>query len=84
MNLLEIPLAAAEAQPFLKWVGGKSQLLAQFDRFFPREIERYVEPFIGGGCGVFSSQGAVSEDAGVVARRQRRTHQLFIRLCAIM
>jgi DNA adenine methylase len=47
------PLAAAEAQPFLKWVGGKSQLLAQFDRFFPREIERYVEPFIGGGAVFF-------------------------------
>ena len=47
------PTAAAEAQPFLKWVGGKSQLLAQFDRFFPREIERYVEPFIGGGAVFF-------------------------------
>ena len=46
-------MAGAEAQPFLKWVGGKSQLLAQFDRFFPREIERYVEPFIGGGAVFF-------------------------------
>ena len=46
-------MAGAEAQPFLKWVGGKSQLLPQFDRFFPRQIERYVEPFIGGGAVFF-------------------------------
>jgi len=49
----ENPVTGAEAQPFLKWVGGKSQLLAQFDQFFPREIERYVEPFIGGGAVFF-------------------------------
>jgi DNA adenine methylase len=42
-----------EAQPFLKWVGGKSQLLAQFDKFFPTCINRYIEPFVGGGAVFF-------------------------------
>ena len=42
-----------EAQPFLKWVGGKAQMLAQFDEFFPTRIDRYVEPFIGGGAVFF-------------------------------
>jgi DNA adenine methylase len=42
-----------EAQPFLKWVGGKAQLLAQFDEFFPTEITRYFEPFMGGGAVFF-------------------------------
>jgi DNA adenine methylase len=42
-----------EAQPFLKWVGGKAQLLVQFDKFFPTQIDRYVEPFIGGGAVFF-------------------------------
>jgi DNA adenine methylase len=42
-----------EAQPFLKWVGGKTQLLAQLDEFFPTQINRYVEPFIGGGAVFF-------------------------------
>ncbi|HVU28077.1 MAG TPA: DNA adenine methylase [Verrucomicrobiae bacterium] len=46
-------VSPAEAQPFLKWVGGKSQLLAQFDEFFPAKIDRYVEPFIGGGAVFF-------------------------------
>lgn len=41
---------AVEPQPFLKWVGGKSQLIAQFDGFFPSKIERYHEPFLGGGA----------------------------------
>ncbi len=37
----------------MKWVGGKAQLLAQFDEFFPAEITRYFEPFVGGGAVFF-------------------------------
>jgi DNA adenine methylase len=44
---------SAEAQPFLKWAGGKAQLLAQFEPFFPRSISSYWEPFIGGGAVFF-------------------------------
>ncbi len=47
------PVGRIEPQPFLKWVGGKSQLLTQFDRFLPRKVERYFEPFIGGGAVFF-------------------------------
>ncbi|PYS22486.1 MAG: hypothetical protein DMF72_13205 [Acidobacteria bacterium] len=41
------------ARPFLKWVGGKQQLLAQFGRLFPSRFRRYFEPFIGGGAVFF-------------------------------
>jgi DNA adenine methylase len=47
------PSLFPEAQPFLKWAGGKGQLLKQFDRFFPKSVDRYVEPFLGGGAVFF-------------------------------
>lgn len=38
---------------FVKWAGGKKQLLEQFEKFFPKKIERYFDPFVGGGAVVF-------------------------------
>lgn len=41
-----------ELRPFVKWAGGKSQLLKQFEELYPRKFSTYFEPFLGGG-GVF-------------------------------
>jgi len=41
------------AKPFLKWVGGKQQLLRQFEQYLPRQFKRYFEPFVGGGAVFF-------------------------------
>ena len=45
-------------RPFLKWAGGKTQLLNEFARRLPEELHEgkittYVEPFIGGGAVFF-------------------------------
>lgn len=47
-----------EAKPFLKWAGGKKQLLGEFEKRFSEELttgklNKFVEPFIGGGAVFF-------------------------------
>jgi DNA adenine methylase len=36
--------------PFVKWAGGKTQLLSQLYTLAPPEFNRYFEPFLGGGA----------------------------------
>ena len=48
-------LTITKVKPFLKWAGGKAQLIEQIVNYLPDElkhnkIRRYVEPFIGGGA----------------------------------
>ena len=37
-------------KPFLKWAGGKRQLISQMDHYFPKEFNKYIESFVGGGA----------------------------------
>ena len=37
-------------KPFIKWVGGKRQLLDVIRKKYPAKIEKYCEPFVGGGA----------------------------------
>lgn len=44
--------------PFLKWVGGKSRLLQQYQKYLPKipDFKTYYEPFLGGGSVFFNLQ----------------------------
>ena len=48
----------AKGKPFIKWVGGKTQLIGQLDELLPANFEQmdnvtYIEPFVGGGAMLF-------------------------------
>ena len=40
-------------KPFLKWVGGKTQILDHVLNKFPNKMNNYHEPFVGGGSVLF-------------------------------
>lgn len=44
-----------KARPFLKWAGGKGQLLDEIQKRYPfgEHIRKYAEPFVGGGAVLF-------------------------------
>jgi DNA adenine methylase len=51
---------SSEPRPFLKWVGGKGQLLSQLQPLLPESWGTYHEPFLGGGALFFALQPAQS------------------------
>jgi len=52
-SVQSLPSTDLAAAPFLKWAGGKRQLLPQLRRFFPPTFETYIEPFLGSGAVFF-------------------------------
>ena len=43
-------IAISEPKPFVKWAGGKRQLMPELEKNFPTKFGTYVEPFLGAGA----------------------------------
>ena len=56
----------SSVRPFLKWAGGKRQLLPVLRRFYPSRFGTYHEPFLGSGAVFFDLAGAGRLAAGRV------------------
>ena len=46
-------IALSEPKPFVKWAGGKRQLMSELEKNFPIKFGTYLEPFLGGGAVMF-------------------------------
>lgn len=56
---IEIYFSSEEKQnikPFVKWAGGKTQLLSELLKYIPNKFNTYFEPFVGGGALLFALQ----------------------------
>ena len=42
-----------KGRPFVKWAGGKRQIIDKLKKYVPDEFNTYYEPFVGGGALLF-------------------------------
>lgn len=54
-----------KGKPFVKWAGGKRQIIDKLKEYVPEEFDTYYEPFVGGGALLFelSPKKAVINDS---------------------
>ncbi|MBC8490293.1 MAG: DNA adenine methylase, partial [Bacteroidetes bacterium] len=56
LTLYNIRSKDSLVQPFLKWAGGKRQLLPFIRKYLPKNFNIYFEPFLGAGAVLFDLQ----------------------------
>ena len=63
--MVQLSSPTVALRPFLKWAGGKRQLVPELLKYVPAAYDRYYEPFIGGGALLLRLQ----PDAAVISDR---------------
>jgi DNA adenine methylase len=66
-------------RPFLKWAGGKTQLLPQLSQFYPKRgsVKRYIEPFLGSGAVFFHFKAMVQPRKVILWDNNRELIETF-------
>ena len=74
------------AKPFVKWVGGKTQLLEDIKKALPMDLSKrenvtYVEPFVGGGAVLFyKSIPTLQEQSSTISMQNLYAHIELLRM----
>jgi DNA adenine methylase len=70
----------AFAKPFVKWAGGKTQLLTQLADFYPPKgsVDRYIEPFLGSGAVFFHVKAMVEPRHAVLWDNNQELVDTFV------
>jgi DNA adenine methylase len=63
---------------FLKWAGGKSQLIEQFESLFPPSFSKYCEPFVGSGAVFFHVKSNLKPDKVILSDINEELINCFI------
>lgn len=66
-----------KAKPFVKWAGGKRQILDKLNKLIPEEFNTYYEPFVGGGALLFD----LAPKCAVINDSNRELMNVFNVLC---
>ncbi len=63
---------------FLKWAGGKLQLIEQFKNLFPPDFRNYYEPFIGSGAVFFYIQSKLKPNKAILSDSNEELINCFV------
>lgn len=62
---------------FIKWAGGKTQLLEQFEEFISNDISNYYEPFVGSGAVFFYIKKTRNPEQCMISDNNRHLIDLY-------
>lgn len=65
-------------KPFLKWAGGKTQLLRQFAPIFPKNFNRFFEPFLGSGAVFFFLRNQGKAERSFLSERNQELIDCYL------
>ncbi|MEG1821247.1 MAG: DNA adenine methylase, partial [Malacoplasma sp.] len=78
-----------KGKPFVKWAGGKRQIIDKLKQYVPDDYLTYYEPFIGGGALFFelSPKNAVINDSNFELMNVYKIlcdHEKYTKMCSVL